>query len=129
MSLVRSLTLLGSNRRCNESNHMMGILDGKLEQVKELEENTQYNKLILQFREDKIRRLESLSTGVLSADAYLMEENNAVMEELQLLRDLPVHNPELTRLAMENLCLQEQLHRYMCLEHWKVQTLGFEMSF
>ncbi|CAK9267106.1 unnamed protein product [Sphagnum jensenii] len=80
--------------------------------VKELEENTQYNKLILQFREDKIRRLESLSTGVLSADAYLMEENNAVMEELQLLRDLPVQNPELTRLAMENLCLHEQLRRF-----------------
>jgi kinesin family protein 15 len=108
---------------------MRGILDGKLEQVKELEENTQYNKLILQFREDKIRRLESLSTGVLSADAYLMDENNAVMEELQLLRDLPVQNPEHTRLAMENLSLHEQLRRYICLERWKVQTLGFEMSF
>ena len=67
--------------------------------------------MTLRFREDKIRRLESIEDGLLSADAYLLEEKNALSEELQLIRGRLDRNPELTRFAMENIRLLEQLRR------------------
>jgi kinesin family protein 15 len=67
--------------------------------------------MMLRFREDKIRRLESIEDGLLSVDAYLLEEKNALSEELQLIRGRLDRNPELTRFAMENIRLLEQLRR------------------
>lgn len=68
--------------------------------------------MILRFREDKIQRLEILSDGGLTADTYLIEEKNAALKELQLMRDEKGCNPEVTRFAMENMRLQEQLRKY-----------------
>lgn len=68
--------------------------------------------MILRFREDKIRRLETLSKGLLSVDSYLAEEKNMLMEEIQLMREKVDRNPELTRFAMENIRLLDQLRRY-----------------
>ena len=67
--------------------------------------------MMLRFREDKIRRLESIEDGLLSADAYLLEEKNALSEELQLIQGRLDRNPELTRFSMENIRLLEQLRR------------------
>jgi len=64
---------------------------------------------MLRFREDKIKQLELLVHGTLSSENYLMEENKALMEEIQLLRARIDRNPELTRFALENIRLQEQL--------------------
>ena len=80
-------------------------------QVRRREEDTQCSKMTLRFREDKIRSLESIEDGLLSADAYLLEEKNALSEELQLIRGRLDRNPELTRFAMENIRLLEQLRR------------------
>jgi len=82
-------------------------------QVKQREEEIQCSKMVLRFREDKIKRMETLSGGVVITDTYLTEERNAALKELQLLRDEKGRNPEVTKLAMENMRLQEQLRKYV----------------
>lgn len=64
---------------------------------------------MLRFREEKIKRLELLTDGMLSAEKYLMEENKALLEEIQLLQARFESNPELTRYSVENCRLLEQL--------------------
>ncbi|CAK9869214.1 unnamed protein product [Sphagnum jensenii] len=80
--------------------------------VQQREQNTQSGKMILRFREDKIQRLESLVEGKLTVDSYLVEENGRLKEELQLVRSQIDRNPELTKFAMENIRLIEQLQGY-----------------
>jgi kinesin family protein 15 len=81
--------------------------------VHQREADTQSGKMVLRFREDKIRRLETLSKGLLSVDSYLVEEKNMLMEEIQLIQEKVDRNPELTRFAMENIRLLDQLRRYV----------------
>ena len=78
-------------------------------QAHQREEDVQRTKMMLRFREEKIKRLELLSDGSMSADKYLMEENNALLEEVKLLQSRIERNPELTRFALENIRLIEQL--------------------
>jgi len=84
--------------------------------VKQREDDSQCSKMMLRFREDKIKRLESVANGFLSADAFLVQEKNALVEELQLVQGRLDRNPELTRFAMENIRLLEQLRRYRNLD-------------
>lgn len=67
--------------------------------------------MMLKFREEKIQRMEALLGGLVPADAYLLEENNALSEEIQNLRAKVDKNPEVTRFALENIRLLEQLRR------------------
>lgn len=80
--------------------------------VKQREEDAQCGKMMLRFREDKIKRLEAVASDKMSAEAHLLEEKNVLMEELQILRNRLDRNPEVTRFAMENIRLMEQLRRY-----------------
>ena len=80
-------------------------------QVKQREDDAQFNKMMLRFREDKIKRLESTLEGKLSSDSYRSDENQTLKEELQLLRARLDKNPELTRFAIENIRLMDQLQR------------------
>lgn len=73
------------------------------------EEDAQRIKMMLKFREEKIKQLESLVNGSLSAEKYLMEEIKVLKEEIQLLQARIDRNPELTRFALENIRLLEQL--------------------
>lgn len=66
---------------------------------------------MLKFREDKIQRMESALAGSMPADSYLLEENNMLTEEIQMLRAKVDRNPEVTRFALENIRLLEQLRR------------------
>jgi kinesin family member 15 len=68
-------------------------------------------KMMLRFREDKIRRLESRVVGSITADQFLQEDNKALSDEIQLLQGKVDQNPEVTRFAKENIRLQEQLRR------------------
>ena len=65
--------------------------------------------MMLRFREEKIKNLELLATGLVSTEEYLMEENQGLKEEIQLLQTKIDRNPELTRFALENIRLLEQL--------------------
>lgn len=67
--------------------------------------------MMLKFREDKIHRMESLVAGSIPANSYLLEENNMLSEEIQMLRAKVDRNPEVTRFALENIRLLEQLRR------------------
>lgn len=67
--------------------------------------------MMLRFREDKIQRMESLLGGSLPPDSYLLEENRALCEEIQLLQAKVDKNPEVTRFALENIRLLDQLRR------------------
>lgn len=69
--------------------------------------------MMLRFREDKIQRMESLLGGSLPAESFLMEENKALSEEIQLLQAKLDKNPEVTRFALENIRLLDQIRRYI----------------
>jgi len=79
--------------------------------------------MMLKFREDKIHRMESLLDGHLPPDSYLLEENNAQSEEIQLLQARIDKNPEVTRFALENIRLSDQLRRLICRNYWFVFVL------
>lgn len=67
--------------------------------------------MMLKFQEDKIFRLEKLSECQVPIDSYLLEEKHALSEEVQLLRARVDRNPEVTRFALENVRLLDQLQR------------------
>lgn len=67
--------------------------------------------MMLKFREEKIHRMKSFLDGLTPIDSYLLEENNALTEEIQLLRARLDKNPEVTRFALENIRLLDQLRR------------------
>lgn len=67
--------------------------------------------MMLRFREDKIQRMESVINGSIPAETFLLEENKALSEEIQLLQVKMDRNPEVTRFASENIRLSDQLRR------------------
>ncbi|XP_044984814.1 kinesin-like protein KIN-12G [Hordeum vulgare subsp. vulgare] len=68
-------------------------------------------KMRLRFREDRIKRLEQVASGKLSAEAHLLQEKEDLMKEIEALRNQLERNPEITRFAMENLQLKEEIRR------------------
>ncbi|KZV17756.1 phragmoplast orienting kinesin 2 [Dorcoceras hygrometricum] len=118
---VKSLefTLAGALRREQMAETSYKQLEAEIEQlnrlVRQREEDTMCIKMMLKFREDKIQRLESLNGGLISADAYLLKENAALSEEIQLLRERIDKNPEVTRFAHENIKLLDQVRRFQDL--------------
>ncbi|QHN82219.1 phragmoplast orienting kinesin 2 isoform [Arachis hypogaea] len=91
-------------------------LEAEIEQLNYLvhqrEEDARSCKMMLRFREDKIRRLESQISGSMPTDAVLLEENKALSDEIQILKGKLERNPEVTRFAVENIRLLDQLKRY-----------------
>ncbi|KAM1066242.1 hypothetical protein ACFX1X_021953 [Malus domestica] len=125
--------LVGALRREKMAEHEVQKLVAEIEHMNNLvcqrEEDVGHNKVMLRFREDKIKRFELLTDGMLSAEKYLMEENKALLEEIQLLQARIDSNPELTRYAVENFRLLEQLKLYQNFhEHGERETLLAEIS-
>ncbi|XP_010255107.1 PREDICTED: kinesin-like protein KIN-12D isoform X2 [Nelumbo nucifera] len=108
--------LAGALRRERMADTSIKQLEAEIEQLNRLvhqrEEDNRSTKMMLRFREDKIRRMESLVGGILPPDAYLLEENNSLSEEIQILRAKVDRNPEVTRFALENIRLLDQLRRF-----------------
>lgn len=109
-------TLLGALRREKLAETAVRRLEAEIEQMNRLaqqrEEDAQRAKMVLRFREEKIKRLELFADGLVSADKYLMEENNNLKEEIQLLRERIDRNPEVTRFALDNIRLLDQLRLF-----------------
>ncbi|KAJ0076723.1 hypothetical protein Patl1_36218 [Pistacia atlantica] len=118
MKQLKSLetTLAGALRREQMAETSIKKLEAEIEQlnrlVRQREEDTRSSKMMLRFREDKIQRMESLLGGSLPADPFLLEENRALSEEIQLLQAKVDRNPEVTRFALENIRLLDQLRRF-----------------
>ncbi|KAH7653207.1 Plus-end-directed kinesin ATPase protein [Dioscorea alata] len=74
-------------------------------------EEVQSLKMRLRFREERIRRLEAVASGKLAAEAHLLQEKEEILKEIEVLRNQVDRNPEVTRFAMENLRLKEELRR------------------
>ncbi|GLJ17029.1 hypothetical protein SUGI_0294640 [Cryptomeria japonica] len=108
--------LVGALKRERAMEMQMKAMTAEIEQlkyfVKQREEDAQCGKMMLRFREDRIKRLEAVASDKMSAEAHLLEEKTVLMEELQILRNRLDRNPEVTRFAMENIRLMEQLRRF-----------------
>ncbi|ONI27869.1 hypothetical protein PRUPE_1G108800 [Prunus persica] len=125
--------LVGALRREKMADSAVQKLVAEIEDMNRLvcqsEEDAGHAKMMLRFREEKIKRLELLTDGMLSAEKYLMEENKALLEEIQLLQARFESNPELTRYSVENCRLLEQLKLYQKFyEHGERETLLAEVS-
>lgn len=109
-------TLAGSLRREQMGEASIKQLEAEIEQlnrlVRQREEDNRCTKMMLKFREERIQRMESLVNGLIPADGYLLEENSALTEEIQLLHSKVDRNPEVTRFACENIRLLEELRRF-----------------
>ncbi|GFY89976.1 phragmoplast orienting kinesin 2 [Actinidia rufa] len=109
-------TLAGALRREQMAETSIKQLEAEIEQlnrlVRQREEDARCTKMMLKFREDKIQRMESLIGGLISAETYFLEDNSALSEEIQLLQAKVDRNPEVTRFALENIRLLEQLRRF-----------------
>ncbi|VFQ78322.1 unnamed protein product [Cuscuta campestris] len=109
-------TLAGALRREQMVESSIKHFEAEIEQLNRLvcqrEEDTRCTKMMLKFREEKIHRMESLLNGLIPSDTYLLEENCALSEELNLIRANVDKNPEVTRFALENIRLLEQLRRF-----------------
>ncbi|XVF67637.1 hypothetical protein PTKIN_Ptkin10aG0137300 [Pterospermum kingtungense] len=108
-------------------------LEAEIEQlhalVRQREEDTRSTKMMLRFREEKIQRMELLVHGSLSADSFLLEENKALSEEIQLLQAKVDKNPEVTCSGLEIKRLLEQLRRFQeFYEEGEKGRLGEEIS-
>ncbi|KAF8085043.1 hypothetical protein N665_0685s0035 [Sinapis alba] len=110
------IILAGSLRREHVADATIKKLEAEIEHlnrlVRQREEDTRSTKMMLRFREDKIQRMESLVGDHITADSYLLEENSVLSEEIQLLQAKIDKNPELTRFALENIRLLDQLRRF-----------------
>ncbi|KAK7252061.1 hypothetical protein RIF29_35766 [Crotalaria pallida] len=109
-------TLAGALRREQMAEISVKKLEAEIEQlnrlVRQREEDTRSCKMMLRFREEKIRRLESKLAGSIPTETFLLEENKALSDEIQILQGKFDRNPEVTRFAVENIRLLDQLRRY-----------------
>ncbi|GFP97182.1 phragmoplast orienting kinesin 2 [Phtheirospermum japonicum] len=82
-----------------------------LQLAKQREDEIQGLKMRLRFREAGIKRLESVASGKLSAETHLQKEREEHLKEIEVLRGQVDRNQEVTRFAMENLRLKEEIRR------------------
>ncbi|TXG71464.1 hypothetical protein EZV62_000043 [Acer yangbiense] len=127
------LMLMGSLRREKTAEAALQKSEAEIEHQNRLacqrEEDAQRIKMMLKFREEKIKQLELLVNGCLSTEKYLSEENKALKEEIQLLQGRIDRNPELTRFALENIRLLEQLQLFQSFyEQGERETLLAEVA-
>ncbi|KAF6169912.1 hypothetical protein GIB67_034304 [Kingdonia uniflora] len=79
--------------------------------AKQREDEIQGLKMRLRFREAGIKRLEAVASGKISAETHLLQEKEEYLKEIEVLRNQVDRNQEVTRFAMENLRLKEELRR------------------
>ncbi|XP_024519762.1 kinesin-like protein KIN-12C isoform X1 [Selaginella moellendorffii] len=97
--------------------------------VRQREEDTQRVKMLLRFREDKIRRLEAAEDGSTAGGSFCLEDREALVEEVKVLGSRVEHNPEVTRFAMENIRLMEELKRFHeFYDNGERETMTTELS-
>ncbi|WJX90794.1 hypothetical protein P8452_72654 [Trifolium repens] len=98
-------------------------------EAQQKDEEAQDNSIKLRHFEEKTKQLELLVDGQLSAEKYLMEENKALKEEIQLLKMKIDKNSESSKLALENDRLLQQLQIFQNFyEHGERERLLTELS-
>lgn len=89
----------------------LGTMHSFVFQATQKTEEVRSLKMRLRFREEGIKRLQAVNSGKLSAEAHLLQEREELLKEIEVLRNQVDRNPEVTRFAMENLQLKEELRR------------------
>ena len=68
-------------------------------------------RVFLRFREAAIKRLEAVVSGKISAETHLLKEKEEYLKEIDVLQTQVKRNQEVTKFAMENLRLKEEIRR------------------
>uniref|UniRef100_A0A5B7BRW2 Putative phragmoplast orienting kinesin 2 isoform X1 n=1 Tax=Davidia involucrata TaxID=16924 RepID=A0A5B7BRW2_DAVIN len=109
------VALVGAFRREKDKDIALQALAAEnqaaLKLAKQREDEIQGLKMRLRFREAGIKRLEAVASGKISAETYLLEEKEEHLKEIEVLRTQIDRNQEVTRFAMENLRLKEEIRR------------------
>ncbi|XP_019447716.1 PREDICTED: kinesin-like protein KIN-12E [Lupinus angustifolius] len=109
------IALIGAFRREKDKEMTMLALreenQAALKLAKQREDEIQGLKMRLRFREAGIKRLEAVASGKISAETYLLNEKEDHLKEIAVLRGHVDRNQEVTRFAMENLQLKEEIRR------------------
>ncbi|XP_021892636.1 kinesin-like protein KIN-12E [Carica papaya] len=109
------VALVGAFRRVKEKEIALEALAAEnkaaMQLAKQREDEIQGLKMRLRFREAGIKRLESVAAGKLSAETHLLKEKEEYLKDIEILRVQVDRNQEVTRFAMENLQLKEELRR------------------
>ncbi|KAL9416663.1 hypothetical protein AB3S75_039787 [Citrus x aurantiifolia] len=109
------LALVGAFRREKEKDISLQALAAEnqaaLRLAKQREDEIQGLKMRLRFREAGIKRLEAVASGKISAETHLLKEKEECLKEIEVLRTQVDRNQEVTRFAMENLQLKEEIRR------------------
>ncbi|XP_076951382.1 kinesin-like protein KIN-12E [Bidens hawaiensis] len=109
------VALVGAFRRVKDKDIRLQALTAEsqaaLQLAKQREDEIQGLKMRLRFREAAIKRLEGVASGKISAETHLLKEKEDHLKELDVLRSQVDRNQEVTRFAMENLRIKEEIRR------------------
>ncbi|KAF4371050.1 hypothetical protein G4B88_002979 [Cannabis sativa] len=109
------VALVGAFRREKDKDIALQALTAENQAVMQLakqrEDEIQGLKMRLRFREAGIKRLEAVASGKISAETHLLKEKEECLKEIEVLRTQVNRNQEVTRFAMENLRLKEEIRR------------------
>ncbi|XP_010487614.1 PREDICTED: kinesin-like protein KIN-12C isoform X1 [Camelina sativa] len=125
--------LIGALRREKIAESALQKSEAQIERidclVRDMEEDAKRIKIMLDLREENVGEMEFCMSGSLMTKECLIEENKTLKGEIKLLLDSIDKNPELTRSALENTKLREQLQRYQQFyEHGEREALLAEVT-
>ncbi|XP_022732377.1 kinesin-like protein KIN-12E [Durio zibethinus] len=113
------VALVGAFKREREKEAALQALTAEtqaaMQLAKQREDEIQSLKMRLRFRESGIKRLEAVASGKISAETHLLKEKEEYLKEIEVLRAQVDRNQEVTRFAMENLRLKEEIRRLKSL--------------
>ncbi|GAB2274505.1 hypothetical protein Dimus_009275 [Dionaea muscipula] len=109
------VALVGAFRREKDKDTALRALAAEnqaiMQLAKQREDEIQGLKMRLRFREAGLKRLEAVASGKISAETHLLKEKEEHLKEIEVLRAQVDRNQEVTRFAMENLRLKEEIRR------------------
>ncbi|KAG7950379.1 hypothetical protein I3843_13G109300 [Carya illinoinensis] len=109
------VALVGAFRREKDKDIALRALTAEnqaaVQLAKQREDEIQGLKMRLGFREAAIKRLEAVASGKIKAETHLLKEKEEHLKEIEILRSQVDRNQEVTRFAMENLRLKEEIRR------------------
>ncbi|KAK9022115.1 hypothetical protein V6N11_002406 [Hibiscus sabdariffa] len=113
------VALVGAFKREREKEAALQALTAEsqaaMQLAKQREDEIQSLKMRLRFREAGIKRLEAVASGKMSAETHLLQEKEEYLKEIEVLRAQVDRNQEVTRFALENLRLKEEIRRHVYL--------------
>ncbi|KAL1831052.1 hypothetical protein ACET3Z_000703 [Daucus carota] len=109
------VALVGAFRREKDKDMALQALTASnvaaMDLATQREKEVQGLKMRLRFRESGIKRLEDLASGKISAETHLLKEKEEYLQEIEMLRSQVDKNQDVTKFAMENLRLKEEIRR------------------